>query len=57
MTRLATKLLIKLLKSQKVHPRIVQKQLQIKQNILQLTEKYLKKDIYPQKKDSKLLMI
>ena len=49
---LVMKLLIELQKSQKVHSRIIQKQLQ-----MNMIKKYLKKDIYVQKKDIKLLMI
>ena len=49
-TWLGTKLLIKLQKSQELHYIIVQRQLQMKQKILDLTVKYLKKD-------SKLFMI
>ena len=40
---------MKLQKSQKIHLRILQRQLKEKQN-------YQNKDIYPQKKKSKLLM-
>ena len=39
-------------KFQKTHSRIIQKQLQIS-----MIKKYLKKDIYLQKKDKKLMMI
>ena len=49
---LVIKLLKKLQKSQKRHNRIIQKQLQ-----MSMIKKYLKKDIYLQKKDRKLLMI
>ena len=37
---------------EKVHRRIIQKQL-----LMKMINKYLKKDIYPQKKDRNLLMI
>ena len=37
---------------EKVHHRIIQKQLQ-----MEMIKKYLKKGIYPQKKDKNLLMI
>ena len=50
----AIKLLIKLQKYQKVHHKLVQKQLKNKQKIQNLIEKY-QKDV--QKKDSKILMI
>ena len=40
-----------------LHHRIVERQLKMKQKILELIEKYQKKDIYLQKKDRKLLMI
>ena len=50
------KLVIKLQKSQEFHHRILQRHLQMKQNIIDLIEKYQKKDIYSQKKGSKLLM-
>ena len=50
------KLVIKLQKSQEFHHRILQRYLQMKQNIIDLIEKYQKKDIYSQKKGSKLLM-
>ena len=49
--------LIKLQKFKEIHNRIAQRQLQMKQKILDLIEKYLKKDIHLQKKDRKLLMI
>ena len=39
------------IKSQKLHVRIVQSLLK-----MSMTQKYLKKDIYPHKKDRKLLM-
>ena len=50
----AIKLLIKLQKYQKVHHKLVQKQLKNKQKIQNLMEKY-QKDV--QKKDRKILMI
>ena len=43
---------MKLQKSQEVHHRIIQKQLQ-----MNMIKEYLKKDIYLLKKDRKLLMI
>ena len=46
------KWLIKLEGSQKLHHRIIQKQFQMRR-----IKKYLKKDIYLQKEDRKLLMI
>ena len=49
---LVMKLLIKLRKSQEVPSRIIQNRLQIN-----MIKKYLKKDIYLQKKDRKLLTI
>ena len=49
---LVTKLLIELRKSQEVYHRIIQKKLQTN-----MIKKYLKKDIYLQKKSRKLLMI
>ena len=48
--KLVTKLLTKLQKSQRFHHRIIQKQLQMKNKILDLIEKYLQKDIYSIKK-------
>ena len=45
------KLLIELQKFQKIHNKIILKQLQ-----MNTIKKYLKKDIYRQKKDQKLLM-
>ena len=39
-------------KNQKIHNKIIQKQLQMK-----IIKEYVKKDIYPQKKDRKLLII
>ena len=48
---LVIKLLIELQKFQKNHNRIIQKKLEIK-----MIKKYLKKDIYLQNKDKKLLM-
>ena len=48
---LIIKLLTKPQKDQEVHRRIIQEQLQ-----MNMIKKYLKKDIYPQKKDRKLLM-
>ena len=49
--------LAKLQKPRELHHWIVQIQLQMKQKILSMIKKYLKKDIYLQKKDRKLLMI
>ena len=49
---LAIKLLRKLRGIQKIHNRIIHKQLQIN-----ITKKYLKKDMYFQNKDRKLSMI
>ena len=46
------KLLIKLQESEKLHNRVIQKQLQTS-----MIKKHLKKDIYLQKKDRKLLII
>ena len=46
------KFLIELRKFQKIHSKTIQRQLQIS-----MIKKYLKKDIYLQKKDRKLLMI
>ena len=51
-TWIVTKLLILLQTSQKLHNRIIQKQLQ-----MNMTKKCQKKDLYLQKKDRKLLMI
>ena len=56
MPKKENKLVIKLQKSQEFHHRILQRHLQMKQNIIDLIEKYQKKDIYSQKKGSKLLM-
>ena len=39
-------------KNQKIHNKIIQKQLQMR-----IIKEYLKKDIYPQKKDRKLLIM
>ena len=50
-------LLIKLQKFQEVRHRTVNKQLKVNKKKQGLTEKYQKKDIYLQKKGSKLLMI
>ena len=47
---LAIKLVIKFEKSQEVDHRIVQWQLNVKQKIKDLMEKYTKKDMYFQKK-------
>ena len=47
---LAVKLMIKLQKNKKLHHRIVQRQIEMKQNIMDLIVKYQKKDIYLQKK-------
>ena len=52
MTRLVIKLVIEFQMSQEVHHRIIQRQLQ-----MNMTKKYLKKDIYIHKKDKILLMI
>ena len=49
--------LAKLQKPRELHHWIVQIQLQMKQKILSMIKKYLKKDIYLQKKGRKLLMI
>ena len=49
---LVIRLLTELLKSQEVHHRIIQKQLDMK-----MLRKYLKEEIYLHKKDRKLLMI
>ena len=46
------KLLIKLQESEKLHNRVIQKQLQTS-----MIKKHLKKDLYLQKKDRKLLII
>ena len=46
------KVLIKLQESEKLHNRVIQKQLQ-----MSMIKKYLKKGIYLQKKDRKLLII
>ena len=43
--------------SEKLYLRLIQRQSQMKQKIFELIEKYLKKDIYFQKRDRKLLMI
>ena len=56
MPKKENKLVIKLQKSQEFHHRILQRHLQMKQNIIDLIEKYQKKDIHSQKKGSKLLM-
>ena len=56
MPKKENKLVIKLQKSQEFHHRILQRHSQMKQNIIDLIEKYQKKDIYSQKKGSKLLM-
>ena len=48
---LAMKLLIELQKSQKIYHKIIQKQLQ-----MNMIKKYLKRDLYLQKKDKKLQM-
>ena len=47
----------KLEDSRELHHRIIQKQLQMKQNILGAIKKYPKKGIYLQKKDRRFLMI
>ena len=56
MPKKENKLVIKLQKSQEFHHRILQRHLQMKQNIIDLIEKYQKKDIYSQEKGNKLLM-
>ena len=50
-------MLIKLEKSKEHHQKLVQGQLQMKQKILDLKEKYQKKDIYLQEKNDKLLIM
>ena len=47
----------KLEDSRELHHRIIQKQLQMKQDILGAIKKYPKKGIYLQKKDRRFLMI
>ena len=49
---IGTKIADRIVKSQEVHLRMIQKQLQ-----MNTIKKYVKKDIYLQKKDTKLLMI
>ena len=54
---IVTRILIKFKKSPKLHHRIVQKWLQMKQKIWNMIGKYLEKDISFQKKYKSLLMI
>ena len=48
---------LKTASSQDLHCIIIQKRLQMKQKIWNLVEKYQKKDVYLQNKDSKFTMI
>ena len=54
---LVIKLQMNLQNSSELHDSIIQKQLQMNKKMLGFIKKYLKKNMYPQKEDKKLLMI
>ena len=54
---LVIKLQMNLQNSSELHHSIIQKQLQMNKKMLGFIKKYLKKTMYPQKEDKKLLMI